>query len=111
MEDFGWIIYEILAEFHDLALNPVDFYFNINHNFFLEEHEKENVFRYLLSKYLRDLEINIPEFTEDIMDINGDGVIDQNELEEIRLFLFITTNKQRMNKLAIDKKVDINNSG
>ncbi len=45
------------------------------------------------------------------MDVNGDGHIDQSELEEVRKFLFITTNEQRMNKLAIDRNIDVNNSG
>ncbi len=64
LEDFGWLIYEILSEFHDLALNPLDFYFNLNQNYFLEEHEKENVFIYLLSKYLKKLKkisLNLPK--------------------------------------------------
>jgi Ca2+-binding EF-hand superfamily protein len=80
LEDFGWLIYEILAEFHDLSATPIDFYFNLNQSYFLEDHEKENAFRYLLSKYFRELEREIPEYTEKYMDINKDGSVDDTEL-------------------------------
>jgi hypothetical protein len=37
LDAVSWMVCELLAEFHDLATNPIDSFFNANESYFLEE--------------------------------------------------------------------------
>lgn len=111
MEDVAWKIYEFLSDFHNMALNPLDSFFNLNQNFFIDKYEKEYALSYLLSRYIKSVEESIPGFVSNFIDINSNGKIDNKEIKEAGEFLFISINQGRDNKLDIDEKIDVNKNG